>query len=357
MVVRIVIADDSVVARELLRAHLAGVSDFEVVGEAADGVSAVDCARALHPDVMTMDLEMPRMGGLDAIDAIMHERAVPILVVSAFADAHNAMHAIDRGALDVIAKPQLDGTGAAELVGKLRLLAGVSVITRMRPRSASPAAVSAGPAVPVMPAAPPLAAAASGSAPGVLAIASSTGGPRALNALLSALPATFPLPVVIAQHISDGFAAGLASWLDGGCALTVRLAGGGEVLRAGEVWLSPSEASLRIEPDGRLGLRARQTDEYYHPNCDVLLGSAAEVFGRRAIGLIMTGMGHDGAAGLAQIRKAGGGTFAQDEASSVVFGMNRVAIEQGAAEQVLPLDALAARLCRSAVGLCAGAAG
>lgn len=357
---RVVIADDSSLARGLLRDFLEGEDDIEIVGEAANGRQAVELARELKPNLITMDLEMPVMSGLDAIGEIMTSKAVPILVVSSVADAHNALEAIGRGALEVVGKPDYTPEQAADFVAKVRMLAGVSVITRMRPR---PALL---PLAPVLPGGVPSAGDFSASAPTfsaaplflpdspfshytrIFAIASSTGGPQALAQILPALPANFPCPVVIAQHISDGFAGGMADWLGSLCRVPVRLVAEGDLLRPGVVHISPSERHFCITPNRRVTLLERAPLDVYRPSCDHLLSSVADVFGRQAIGIILTGMGSDGAQGMARIREQGGTTLAQDEASSVIFGMNRVAIEGGAVQQVLPVDAIAAEMLRLA---------
>ena len=362
--VRMLIADDSAVARALLRDFLEGEEDMEVVAEAVDGQEAVRLAAELRPDVVTMDLEMPVMHGLEAIEAIMHSRAIPILVVSSVADAQNALTAVGHGALEVIGKPSYDPEEAAQFVSKVRLLSGVTVITRMRPRTAprppvvarpTPAATSAT-APTAAPAATPTAAPTAtpilrpslraDGLPRLVAIASSTGGPQALAQILPALPANFPCPVVIAQHIADGFAGGMAAWLSSLCKLPVRLATDGEAPAPGVIYISPSEQHLSVGPSRRFALLDRAPGDIFHPCCDVLLASVAEVFGRQAIGVILTGMSRDGAMGLSRIREHGGVTVAQDEATSVIYGMNRVAIEAGAAQHVLPVEAIADALMR-----------
>jgi two-component system, chemotaxis family, protein-glutamate methylesterase/glutaminase len=350
--IRVVIADDSSMARAMLRDFLEGEEDIEVVGEAANGRQAVELARELKPGIITMDLEMPLMNGLEAIEEIMCSKAVPILVVSSVADAANALDAVGRGALEVVSKPDYSPEKAAEFVAKVRLLAGVSVITRMRPRKALVA-----PALPISPEAlessatgiSPSAAGISATVyPRVFAIASSTGGPQALAQILPALPADFPCPVVIAQHISDGFAGGMAEWLGRLCKLPVRMVAEGDLLQAGVIHISPSERHFSVTPTRRVALIERGLLDIYRPSCDVLLSSVAEVFGHQAIGIILTGMGSDGAKGMARIRERGGMTLGQDEASSVIYGMNRVAIESGAVHQVIGVDAIADEMIRLA---------
>ena len=345
--IRVVVADDSLLAREMLRGFLEEAGGFEVVAEAANGREAVEFVRALRPDVLTLDLEMPVLGGMEAIDEIMSTRAVPILVVSGVADASTALESVRRGALDFVEKPTFSPEAAAAFIAKVRLLAGVSVITRLRPRPEAPGPLRPGGAVrlPHPPATSKNAAPAlvprAASYGRVIAIASSTGGPQVLAQILPALPAGFSCPVLVAQHISDGFAEGLAKWLDTLCRLPVVLAAEGELLAPGTVYVSPSERHLTVGEDRRLALKERRPTDLYRPSCDALLSSVGSVFGRAAVGIILTGMGSDGVEGLSVIRRAGGATLGQDEASSVIYGMNRVAVDRGVVQRVLPAGELA----------------
>lgn len=350
--IRVVIVDDSSLARGLLHALFDEASDIEVIGEASNGRQAVERVRELKPDLVTMDLEMPVMGGMAAIEEIMCTRAVPILVVSSVANAQNALEAVAHGALDVVSKPEYTPANAAEFVAKVRMLAGVPVITRLRSRK-PPAAVSdlergGGDALAAVPTTASCLAAkpsvAAGDCRQIVAIACSTGGPQALAQILPALPRDFPCAVVVAQHISDGFAQGLVDWLGSLCTLPVRLGRAGDLIAAGTVFISPSEQHMTVAANRRLTLVERGNQDIYRPSCDVLLNSVAHAFGPKAIGVILTGMGHDGAAGMAAIRAAGGATLGQDEASSIIYGMNRTAIENGAVQQVLPLGKIAAAL-------------
>lgn len=336
--IRVLLADDSALARGLLRSFLEADGGFQVVGEARHGREAVEMARALRPDLVTMDLEMPVMDGLEAIAEIMASKAVPILVVSSVADAANAYAAVAKGAVDVVSKPSLDPDEQRDFVAKARLVSKIPVITHVRAlRVAVPMAEAPRPQ-PALPADP---AAAGGRA---FFIASSTGGPQALAHLLARLPTDFPCPVLVAQHIADGFAAGMADWLGSLAPLPVRLAVEGDLVAPGIIHVAPSERHLAVTASRRLTLLERQPKDIYRPSCDALLESGAAVFGRRAVGIILTGMGRDGARGMAAIKTAGGTTIAQDEASSVIYGMNRVAVEQGVVDRVLALDAIAAAM-------------
>jgi two-component system chemotaxis response regulator CheB len=338
--IRVLVVDDSALARDLLRGLLEEDGGIEVVGEAANGEEAVQLALKLKPDLITMDLEMPLMGGMDAITEIMATQALPILVVSSVADAKKAYAAVAHGALDVINKPELDAASGANFIAKVKMLAKIRVITHMRAITSTktPSSTALSPAI------FPL----SADTSRLFAIASSTGGPQALALLLGMLPATFPCAILISQHISDGFAAGMAEWLASVCKLPVRLAREGEEIIAGTVYISPSEANLTVTPTRHISLAPRLPGEIYHPTCDVMLTSVAAIYGKQSVGIILTGMSSDGAAGIERIHRASGVTLAQDEASSVIFGMNKVAIERGCVQQVLPLQEISQAMCHLA---------
>ncbi len=347
--IRVLIVDDSRAVRQMLRSMLEAEPDIEVVGEAVNGRQAVEMVRQLQPGLVTMDLEMPLMNGLQAIEAIMCSKAVPILVVSTVANARNACEALRLGALDVISKPTL--AEAAAFIFKVRLLADMVVITRRRAISSQAAALVYANGESASSAGWPQVSGGSAWQPGrrVFAIASSTGGPQALTRILPRLPADFSGIVLIAQHLTDGFAPGMAEWISGQCVLPVRIPMEGELVVAGTIYLSPSEQHLTLAPSGHARMRERLPGDVYHPSCDALLSSVAASCGETAVGLILTGMGGDGVIGLANIRNAGGVTLAQDEATSVIYGMNRVAVEAGVIDRVLPLEQIAATMLRLAV--------
>ncbi len=336
--IRVLIADDSALSRALLKEYLERDTAIEVIAEASNGQEAVEMACALTPHVITMDVQMPKMDGLAAIEAIMTRRAIPILVVSSVADAKTAYDALLCGALDVISKPEYDSHEALQLAAKVKLLAGVSVFTRRAQRLATGVTQDK---ENELPATPQLSDARFNR---VFAIACSTGGPQALASLLPSLPADFASPIVIAQHIAQGFSQGMAEWLNRLTPLTVRLAQAGEQLESGTVYLAPSEQHLRVDAQAKLQLVEPKSGEIYHPSCDQLLSSVAHSFGQRSVGMILTGMGKDGVLGMGEIYRHQGVTLAQDEASSLIYGMNRVAIESGVVCDVLPLDAMAERM-------------
>ncbi|MGM0832380.1 chemotaxis-specific protein-glutamate methyltransferase CheB [Halomonas qinghailakensis] len=342
--IRVVITDDSQLARDVLRNILTRDGDIEIVGEATNGREAVELARRLAPQLITMDLNMPVMDGLSAIEEIMHTKGVPILVVSDRSDAETAYRALDVGALEVMQKPTLDDEDAQRLLARVRLLSGVAVITRLRRRPTSVMPVVAINAPPVCHPTMPKA------FQRIVAIACSTGGPQALAHLLSKLPANFPAPVVIAQHISHGFIEGMAHWLASLCSMPVRVAQHGEPLKPGCIYLSPSETNLHVTPNHRLQLQQGPDNALYHPSCDALLTSVANVYGPEAIGVILTGMGRDGVNGVRAIHLAGGSTFAQNEASSVIYGMNQEAVNAGVIQHIVALDELPDRLIHESSG-------
>ena len=332
MPIRVLLVDDSVVVRDLLRAVFQGDAAFKVIGEAKNGSEAVLQVRRERPGLIVMDLEMPLMGGVEAIEEIMSFSPVPILVVTDHANAQHAYAAVAHGAIDVYAKSALDDVAA--FLARARLVASIPVIThiksvRRRPPRALPSVAPS----PVDGETPARAA--------VFGVASSTGGPQALCRVLSQLPVDFASPILIAQHVVPGFALGMAKWLAAESGMRVKLAEQGESVAPGQVYLSPSEAHLRVTPEQRIDLLALRDGDTYRPSCNVLLESLAAVYGRRSVGVILTGMGSDGARGLACVKAAGGETLAQDEATSVIYGMNRVAIEAGAVRHILPLDAIA----------------
>jgi len=321
--VQVLVADDSPLFREMLCGVIGAEAGYQVVGVAANGDEAARLARSLRPDVVTMDLHMPDADGFSGIARIMAETPTPILVLTSVPAAAVTFRALSLGALDILEKPE-PGADLGEyghlLRSRLRLLAGVKVIRHLRGLRATPPA-AAGPGV----------------RSDLIAIGASLGGPKALATLLRALPAAFPAPVVVVQHIADGFTEGLAAWLDQESELTVRVASDGEHLEPGLVLVAPTGRHLLVGR-GRVRLTDGPAVGGFRPSVTPLFRSVAEAFGPRACGVLLTGMGRDGADGLHALRHAGGHAIVQDEATSAVFGMPRAAIEAGAVDRVLPLD-------------------
>jgi two-component system chemotaxis response regulator CheB len=355
--IRCLVVDDSRAFRAVLRAILAGAPGVEVVGEAADGDEAVQKVLALRPDVVTMDVRMPGKDGLEAIDDIMAVAPTPIVVVSGEAGPERqevSFWALELGAIEVLAKPRCDVAGrhdrdAEAIRAAVRAVAGLRLVTRRRrpPRPVPRGARSAPPpvAAPARPAAVPTRARDTDTAhaPRVLGIAASTGGPAALARVLRALPPDYPLPILVVQHIAHGFERGLVHWLATETRLGVSLAEEGEPVRAGQVYLGPEGRHLGVE-GGAIRLADGPPVRGFRPSGTALLEALAREYGAGAAGLVLSGMGDDGAAGLLAVRARGGWTAAQGPGSSVVFGMPRAAIERGGAGVTLEIDEIAPAL-------------
>ena len=321
--IRVLVADDSEIFRELLSKVIASEAGFEVVAAAGDGNVAAAMARDLKPDVITMDLNMPDSDGFSGIARIMAETPTPILVLTADRQEVVGFRALSLGALDILEKPaaSVDLADYGQVLrSRLRLLAGVKVIRHLRGLRERPGAPKVAP----------------GRAE-LVVIGASLGGPRALATLLKGLSRDFPVPVAIVQHIADGFTEGLASWLAQESRLDVREAEDGAVLRPGRILLAPTGRHL-ILGKGVAHLSDAAPVDTFKPSVTPLFLSAARAYGPRACGVILTGMGRDGADGMKALKESGAHTIAQDEATSAVFGMPRAAIELGAVDRVLPLD-------------------
>ncbi|MBI4689219.1 MAG: chemotaxis-specific protein-glutamate methyltransferase CheB [Nitrospirae bacterium] len=331
--IRVLVVDDSTLARELIIAILSTDNEIQVIGEAKDGKEAVEKVRELRPDIVTMDIEMPVMDGIEAIEQIMASNAVPILVVTTRGDAHTAYAAILKGALDLVVKPDVNLSEAREFISKIKLLSGIRVITHISGKRKIQQVIDI-----------PASVSTENISDKIVAIASSTGGPDALSVILPQLPENFPCPIVIAQHISDGFVSGMVEWLKLITRLNIKVAAEGDAVTVGSVYVSPSEKHTEINASKRISFVGRHPKDIYRPSCDVLLSSVARVYGKKALGVILTGMGSDGALGMQRIKKAGGNTIAQDDKTSVVFGMNKVAIDSGCIDKILPLGDISKKI-------------
>lgn len=331
--VRVLIVDDSVVVRRVLKRLLESDPGIHVIGMAADGGEAVELTAQLRPDLVTMDLMMPGMDGLEATARIMAYHPTPVLFFSSYFD-HDGMHsrvdALAAGALDVIEKPTLVpddqwDAQASTLVRKVKALAQVPVVAHIRGSHVRARRVprvgrrAAGATQPV----------------DVIAIGVSSGGPRVLDEILSGLPQAFALPVLIVQHMAEGFMPGLIEWLQQRCPLPITVAADDEMILPGRVLFAPDSAHLVAQRTGRVRLSRTLPVNGHRPSVDVTFASVATVYGAAAAGIVLTGMGSDGASGLLALRHAGAVTMVQSEESCVVFGMPRAAIELGAAQRVL----------------------
>ncbi len=330
---RIAIVNDLSLAREVLRRAVLSAPGYSVAWTAEDGAEAVRKATQDPPDIVLMDLVMPVMDGVEATRRIMAQSPCPILLVTSSVSGNlsKVYEAMGHGGLDAVNTPVLGPDGKVQ--GAEGMLARIAKLARAR---TAPAPVVQVPSVAPQPAPTHL--------PPLVLLGASTGGPEALTQILAALPASFPAAVVVAQHIAADFATDLAGWLQRRSALPVRVARSGAEPRPGEVALACTDDHLLIRPDRRLAYTPEPADHPFRPSVDVLFSSAAACWPRPGVAVLLTGMGSDGAQGLARLRRAGWHTIAQDQASSVVYGMPRAAVEQNAACVVLPLSQIAGAL-------------
>jgi two-component system, chemotaxis family, protein-glutamate methylesterase/glutaminase len=336
-VIPVLVVDDSPTARAMVRAILRLDPDMEVVGEASDGQEAVDLVKRLRPRVITMDMQMPRMDGLQAIQEIMIESPTPIVVVTGSmraGDVEASLQALRAGAVSILRKPPgpaspAHGVEAQRLVETVRAMADVKVVGRARRTPPQP---------PAAPAPQP------GVRAGVVAVAASTGGPAALHRLLSELPPNFGVPMLVVQHMSPGFVPGLAKWLAAASDLEVRVATQGDRLQANTVYLAPDDHHLGVTTPAIIELSTAPPIGGFRPSATFLFESVARAFGRAALAVVLTGMGDDGLTGLRSVRSAGGRIVAQGEESSVIFGMPGAAVAAGLADRTVELGELASHL-------------
>jgi two-component system chemotaxis response regulator CheB len=336
--IRVVLAEDSETCRQLLTAVLESDGELKIVGHAPDGQSAVALTEALRPDVVVMDAHMPVMDGFVATRQIMLQSPTPIVIVSATMDVASvaaSMRALEAGALTLLPKPQgPSAPGFDELarafVNTVRAMADVKVVRRWN------GVVAHGPRPPELP--DPR------KRVRVIGVGASTGGPAALQHILHDLPERLEVPMLVVQHIAHGFLEGLTTWLQAVTTFRVTVAEQGERPQAGCVYFAPDHCHLAVGRDGSIDLTQRKPVSGFVPSATVLFESLAEAFGASAVGLILTGMGQDGVAGLTALRRVGATVIAQDEETSVVFGMPKAAVEAGVTSSVLPLPLIAARL-------------
>ena len=341
--IHVLVAEDSATARALLVRVLESDPGIKVVGEARDGEQAVELTGRLRPDLVTMDIHMPRMDGLAATREIMQTVPTPIVIVTGSTTARevsSSMETLRLGALEVLVKPPAPGSpgfeaAARHLIEVVKAMSRVKVVrhwrhdpSRVMPPARVPAPVPSS----------------IGVRPRVVAIATSTGGPQALQQLLSRLPAGFGVPILVVQHITAGFTVGLADWLGTVCPLRVKVAAAGEVAAARTVYIAPDDLHLGVSARGEIVLSAAPPVGGFRPSGTFLFESVARAYGAGTLAVILTGMGEDGVAGLRVVRGVGGEIIAQDEKSSVVFGMPGAAVAAGMTECVLALDKIAARL-------------
>jgi len=336
--VRVLVVDDSALMRKLIPQMLAGDESIEVVGTAMDGTFCLKKIEELKPNVVTLDLEMPGMNGIDTLKEIMRREPVPVIVFSSHSieGASVTMKALGLGAFDFVTKPKDASAHMAETSKELIAKIKAAAECKLKPR-----------VVFGIPLKPEKAATPAGAPTKVVAIGVSTGGPQALEYLFTQLPADFPGAIVVVQHMPDGFTDMFARRLDELSALRVKEAQSGDLLQPGRVLICPGSRHMKVKrlPMGDVVVLTDDARVNGHrPSVDVLLRSVAEEFGTLAVGVLMTGMGDDGAEGLGAIRKEGGMTIAQSEESCVVYGMPKAAIERGYAIRAIALDVMASTL-------------
>ncbi|MDP3478223.1 MAG: chemotaxis-specific protein-glutamate methyltransferase CheB [Desulfoprunum sp.] len=341
--IRVLVVEDSPVARELLTHILSSDAGIQVIGTVVNGKEAVEFVMHNKPDLITMDIHMPEMDGFEATRTIMGTNPVPIVIVtgsSNMRELETSFRAIEAGALTVIQKPQGLGhpdyeKNAKNLITMVKLMSEIKVVRRWartaerrsQPQRENVYNIAAQPATVK-----------------VVAIGASTGGPPVIEKILAELPHDFPAPVLIVQHMAEGFIPGFAEWLGQTSSLPVHVAFHGSITRPGHVYIAPDGTQMRVDANGRIVCAGDAPENGLRPSVSYLFRSIAEVFGKNAVAVLLTGMGKDGAAELKLMQDKGAITIAQNEESSAVFGMPGEAVKLGAARYVLPADKIAAVL-------------
>lgn len=347
--IKVLIVEDSPLMAKVIAAILNTDLEILVAGIAKTGEEAVRVTPILKPNVITMDIHMPGMDGLEATRQIMAYSPTPILILSSSVlrskSEKTAFEAMRCGAMDILDKQifegdKIDGAAKADFLGKIHLLSRVPVISHPMARFESrKKKVLALPGV-----------GEEGAEGRVVGIAASTGGPQALLEIFKTLPKNFPVPVVVVLHISPGFAEGFVEWLNQNSNLYAKVAQNDEALKPGTVYFAPTELQIRVNESGKIELRKELPVGGHCPSGTVLFQSIARSSGRKGLGIVLTGMGRDGADGLKSVREAKGHTIAQDEGSSMIFGMPKAAIELNAADEIVPLNEIADRMMRWVAG-------
>ncbi|MFH0925412.1 MAG: chemotaxis-specific protein-glutamate methyltransferase CheB, partial [bacterium] len=343
--INVLIVDDSSFVQQMLKIALETDPEIGVVGLANNGKEAIELVERLKPNIVTMDVQMPEMDGLEATKQIMIHNPCPILVITSLNPQElliNSFDLIGAGAMDIIEKPYKD----KDVIHKIKLLSEVKVVSRRLLHNRRNKHLTEGKSnnkeIKILTKC--IDTARMIKYPKIIGIAASTGGPHALLDLLSGLPVNFPVPILIVQHMTDGFMGGFVNWLGGYCQLKIQEAKWGEIVNPGCVYLAPSRSHMLLGSNHSIILDRSEPLNSHRPSADLLLESIAQHAGKNSIGIILTGMGEDGIKGMAAIRKQGGYTIAQDEASCVIFGMPRAAIAKGIVDYIEPISLMSRRL-------------
>lgn len=346
--IRVLVVDDSAFARFAISKRISSDPEIEVVGQARDGIEALDLVRSLQPTVITMDVTMPRMDGIEAVTKIMEQYPTPIVMLSALTreGAEITVQALQLGAVDFFCKPSVvspvgSTESSEELISKIKLAAGID-----KSHLRTPSRPAGKPAPRGRKKAPKDGREEWTSSSRVIVLASSTGGPRALAEVLPRLPGDLPAPILAVQHMPAGFTKSLAARLDESCELSVKEAEDGDQIRSGMVLLAPGGKHMTVDSEGRITLNQGPQECGLRPAANITMQSAAEAFGSSVLAVVLTGMGSDGTRGSGLIKKAGGEVIVQDEASCVVYGMPKSIVEAGYADAIVPLSEIPAEIVR-----------
>lgn len=343
--IRVLVVDDSAFSRQTIKKMLESDPDIEVIGIAADGIDAIAKTLRLKPDIITLDFEMPEMDGFSFLRWLMSQRPTPVIMVSSYSDSKTVFKALELGAVDFIAKPSRRASVELRNIEKdlLQKVKGVRALNmnvlssnlRLLEGAAPPEEEIKAP---------------EGRAVELVAMGASTGGPAALQIILTKLPSEFEPGIVISQHMPKGFTRPLAERLDKLTLVRVKEAEEGDFVEAGKVLICPGGHHIALKRRGaraRVTLKKAQYDDKYIPSIDAMMSSAADCYGRAVIGVVLTGMGNDGKNGMLEIKSKGGYTIAESEKTAIVYGMPCEVVKAGAASKVLPLTEIAGELVRA----------
>ena len=341
--IRVLVADDSETTLQMLVAMLREDPEMEVVGQAKNGLEAVQLTRSLRPDVVAIDIVMPEMNGFEATKLIMIETPTPIVIISSSVNIREvqvALLALKAGALTIMTKPGGPGdrdheAERSKFISTLKIMSQVKVVGHWPDQSGVKTAKIPRKALPKLPL---------GKRGGIVVVAASTGGPAALNKIFSELPGDFPVPILVVQHMAKGFMPGCAAWMGANSGLKVKVAEEGETLAPGTVYLAGDDRHMGVSDHSTILYSSADPVGGFRPSGTFLFESAAKSYGYSTLALVLTGMGNDGVAGLKKIRDAGGWIIVQDKKSSVIYGMPAEAIKSGHVDWVMPLDEIAGRL-------------